>query len=100
MTIDLLLQSATIEFKEPLTLRETEKLLDYIAENLPADITSKTTYHYSRYKEIKGEKSRVYIEGSIRNLIEHSFDIFETLCEDRDTSKICTSDSKQFLDVN
>src|SRR3989344_1490990 len=92
MTIDLLLQSVTIEFKEALTLEETEKLLDYIAENLPADITSKITYHYCRYhnsenREIKRERGTVYIGGSIRNITKHSFDSFETLCS-KDTSKI------------
>ena len=94
MTIDELLQSATIEFREPLTLEETEELLDYIAENLPGDIHTKSDYytqrhHYTDDKKLTRSRGTVSIGGSIKNLEKLSFDSFSSIHDSEDTSKTC-----------
>ena len=57
MTIDALSKSSTIEFQKPLTLEETEELLDYVAENLLGDIHTKSDYCTQRHHYTDDKKT-------------------------------------------
>lgn len=91
MGIDELLMGPTIEFPRPLNLEETNKLLDYIAINLPAKINTKKEICCIRYhdeKENKGLKKtqRTFeIYGTIMNNNNFNFDNFIYIL---DSSKI------------
>ncbi|MEK6871489.1 MAG: hypothetical protein AABX16_01150 [Nanoarchaeota archaeon] len=84
MTIDQLMHAATIIFPASLSLKETKQLLDYLSENLPADINARIEYFENRYKILGGEnetmrrsRGTVTISGTIRTK-NYAFDSFIT----------------------
>ena len=94
MTLDNVLEASTIIFPRSLSLSETKRLFDYIAEYLSADINTKVEYFENRYgtlgkeetAKIKKSRGTVKINGSIRTK-NFAFDIFSTI-HARNTSKI------------
>lgn len=98
MPIDELLEKTRIELPRSLTLKEAEKLIYYLAKELPANIH----YHTSRYRSIvrsSGEDNRseileqdgtVEINANINNLEKpFAFDGFQfTSSGMEDTSKL------------
>ena len=94
MTIDEVLERSTILLPMPLSLERTEKLLVYIAEQLPANISYKLSSHHSIYpEEEKASKQlgTVSITGSIKSLKDvlasDSFNCTHSE-KDRNTSRI------------
>ena len=91
-TIDDLMQAVTISFPSPITLEETQEILGYVAQNLPASIDTKTEIYDHRYLDENGNliesRGTVNISGSIRNTKNSASDGFNTTYESGDTSKI------------
>jgi len=71
MTVDEVLEKSIIHLPMPLSLERTEKLLVYIAEQLPANLSYELSSHHSIYHE-EGKSSKqlgtVSITGSIKSL--------------------------------
>ena len=95
-TIDNLLEASTISFPRPLSLEETEKLIDYVSINLPAQIITTSEYYKTRMPTKNSPKTgtlyhrrgTVKISGSITNMNNYSFDGFYTKNDSDDSSKI------------
>jgi len=93
MAIDTLLAESTIKFQTPLTLEGTEELLDYVAENLPGNVSTNSNYytqrhHYTDDGKLTRSRGTVSIGGMITNLNKPSFDSFSSIHDSEDTSKI------------
>lgn len=94
MGIGELLMGPIIEFPKSLSLEETNELLNYIAVNLPAKISTKTEIYCIRYhdeKENKGfQKTQINLEicGTIMNNNNFNFDNFITRNYILDSSRI------------
>lgn len=94
MAIEEVLKKATIEFKSPLSLEQTGMLLDYIGNNLPARISSKTEIYEERFKDGKTKvqmkkRGTVKILGTIVNTSKlASFSSFETISYSEDSSQL------------
>jgi len=91
MAVNDILENLTIEFPTPLTLEQTEELLDYLGENLPANINTESSYFNQRCHESSKTRNRgtVKINGTIRNLEKTMcFDAFMTKHDTDDTSRI------------
>lgn len=81
------LEKATIEFPKPLTLEQTEDLLDYFADEIPANLNTFTGAHCQRYHDpaasgegITRDRGTVAISGQIRTVeAPFLFDHFETV---------------------
>jgi len=83
MTIDEVINKATIEFSKPLSLDETEELMKYITIHLPGDITYTLSYEVALYHEqghhIDKSPRNVSINGHIRsNKDGAAFDFFNS----------------------
>ena len=92
MTLDDILEKSTIQFPEPLSLQEAQDLLQYIAENLPADIHYLASYHsVFRTKDHKATKEdgTVDITGDIKRLDKDlAFDSFRMHPSDQDCTRM------------
>jgi len=94
MTIEQVLNQATIVFESPLSLEQTGILLDYIRDNLPARISSKTEIYEERSKDRETKvqmrtRGTVKISGNIINASSPiSFGSFETIPYSEDSSQI------------
>ena len=98
MSIDELLEKTTIKLPRSLTLKEAEKLIYYLAKELPANIHYHTSRHRSIFRSY-GEGNRKILEqdGTVKinvniNNIEKplALDSFQLQAsdQDRDTSKL------------
>ena len=91
-SVDEVLTRTKIPFREPLSLEQTEQLMDYIARNLPANVN----YHAGYFKKIypwsdgriSSDLGTVDLEGMIRSKRElMGFDSFRSE-HGRNTSQI------------
>ena len=95
MSIEEIMKGVTINLPKPLTLKETEDMLEYIGKKLPCSISYNASYYMSIIPKGGGEILRdigtVKIKGMILSKREgNPFDSFECGASDsdRDTSKI------------
>ena len=92
MTIDEIMDETTISFKKDLTLEETEDLLKYVADNLPANIS----FHAGYFRSYRRDEDMTFtyvsdeiveITGNIRQTNKtFSFDVFSGNHPNDDTS--------------
>ncbi len=82
MSIDEIAKLTTIKLPEPLELKEAEELINYIAKNMPANISYSVLEHTQLYHEretkgISSQKGSISINGHIADLLEAgAFDTF------------------------
>ncbi len=98
MSIDEIVEKTTIELPMPLSLKGAEKLLYYLAEEMPANLIYQILHRKSIYRpfresgrKILKQDGTIVISGSISNLEKpFAFDSFQLQAsdEDRDTSKL------------
>ena len=97
MSIDEIVEKTTIELPMPLSLKGAEKLLYYLAEELPANVSYHISHHKSIYRpfresgrKILKQDGTVEINANINNLEKpFAFDGFQfTSSGMEDTSKL------------
>jgi len=95
MSIDQIIEETTIKLPKPLSLEETEKLMEYLAKQLPGDVN----YNISANKSIihgAEDEGLLKFDGTVgvkANIKSHSSGAYEHFsCEPdefaRDTSRI------------
>ncbi len=93
MTLDEVCEKIEIEFPRDISLSNAEKLLGYIAKEMPADIHYYTSQHKSLYKfpddqETKLRPGTSGLSGNIsRRYKPFSFDSFSFLISNKETSE-------------
>ncbi|MBU1199895.1 MAG: hypothetical protein KKF46_02960 [Nanoarchaeota archaeon] len=100
MTIEKIIEKATINFPKPLCLKATEELLKYIAESISANIN----YHAGYFNNLNNKEGivtsdmgTINITGTITRLSNPiAFDSFEIFPYRNDTTK---ADKMQFTMV-
>ena len=99
MSIDEIVEKTTIELPMSLSLKGAEKLLYYLAKELPANVSYQILHHKSIYRpfresgrKILKQDGTIVISGSISNLEKPlAFDFFQLQASDKgrdDTSKL------------
>lgn len=97
MSIEEIVEKTRIELPMPLSLKGAEKLLYYLAEELPANVSYQISHHKSIYRpfresgrKILKQDGTIVISGSISNLEKpFAFDFFQFRASDKgDTSKL------------
>jgi len=94
MSIEKVIEKATINFPRPLSLQETERVLEHVAKELPATITYHISAHKSLYHEagsVAKNDGTIRIRGSISNLQKPmTFDSFRSEPHRRETNFIAS----------
>lgn len=96
MSIEEIIAKTTIELPRSLTLEEAEKLINYIAKELPGNINYNASYYNSVFhgpdngeiSKQKGTANMTAIVNSLGNLAV--FDSFQFKPPEEDTSKFST----------
>jgi len=95
MTFEEIKDKTTMEFKRPLDLEETEGLLKYIVEKMPANIqiTTKRFKSFRYYKEgVSEDEGPLEMIANIHSFKTHVVNTFQSTPYDKDTSLISSVD--------
>jgi hypothetical protein len=103
MSIDKKIKKTTIDFPRPIDFENSKKLLCYIADNLPADVSWNIEYSgsFTHDTDVKGlveDKGELRVNALIQSL--RTFDTLTSKPFDKGTSLISALESSGQIEYN